>query len=75
MKKRISDKQKCRKLKEDPTLKPEKALQQNLCETNKKNVFSDIEYSNLYPKWSKPARHYRTPNIHKAFLTGSRPPF
>ena len=42
MKKRISDKQKFRKLNEDPTLKPEKVLQQNLCETNKKNVFSDI---------------------------------
>ena len=42
MKESISDKQKFRKLNEDPTLKPEKVLQQNLCETNKKNVFSDI---------------------------------
>ena len=48
----ISEKQKFRKLKEDPSLKPERALQRTLCEINKKNIFNDIEYSNLYRKGS-----------------------
>ena len=71
----ISDKQKFKKLKEDPTLKCEKALQRTLRETNKKNIFSDTEYSNLHPKGSKPARLYGTPKIYMAFLPGSLPPF
>ena len=37
-----SDKQKFRKLKEDPTLNCERALQRTLREINKKNIFSDI---------------------------------
>ena len=41
----------------------------------KKNKFSDIEYSNLYRKCTKPAQLYGTPKIHKAFLPGSLPPF
>ena len=40
-----------------------------------KNIFSDIEYSNLYPKGTKPARLYGTTKTHKAFLPGSLPPF
>ena len=48
----ISEKQKFRKLKEDPSLKPERALQRTLREINKKNIFNDIEYSNLYRKGS-----------------------
>ena len=71
----ISDQKKFRKLKEYPTLKRERALQWTLREINKKNIFSDIEYSNLYPKGTKPARLYGTPKIHKAFLRGSPPPF
>ena len=67
----ISDQKKFRKLKEYPTLKRERALQRTLREINKKNIFSDIEYSNLYPKGTKPARLYGTPKIHKAFLPGS----
>ena len=39
----ISDKQKFRKLKDDPTLKRERALQRTLRETNKKNIFSDTD--------------------------------
>ena len=54
----ITDKQKFRILMEDPTLKREKALQRTLRETDKKNIFSDFEYSNLFPKGSKPARLY-----------------
>ena len=41
----------------------------------KTNIFSDIQYLNLYPKGTKPARLYGTPKIHKAFLPGSLPPF
>ena len=41
----ISEKQKFRKSKEDPTLKRERALQLTLREINKKNIFSDMEYS------------------------------
>ena len=67
----LNDKQQFRKFKEGPTLKRERALQWNLREINKKNIFSDIEYSSLYPKCSKPARLYETPKIHKAFLQGS----
>ena len=40
-----------------------------------KNIFSDIEYSNLYPKGTKPALTYGTPKIHKASLPDSFPPF
>ena len=71
----ISDKRKFRKLKEDPTLKRKRALQRILREINKKNIFNDIEYSNLYPKGSKPARRYGTPKIHKACLPGFFPAF
>ena len=75
MTKLISDKQKFRKLKEDHTLKRERALPRTLLEINKKNILCDTEYSNLYPKGSKPARLYGTPKIHKTFLPGSLPPF
>ena len=51
----ISDQQKCGKLKEDPTLKRQRVIQRTLREINKKNICSDIEYSNLYPKSTKPA--------------------
>ena len=71
----ISDKQKSRILKEDPTLKCERALQRTLREINKNNIFSDTEHSNLYSKDSEPARLCETPKIHKAFLPGSLPPF
>ena len=71
----INDKQKFRKVKQDPTLKRERALQRTLREINKKNVFSDTEYSNLYPKGSKPARLYGTKKIYKAFLPDSLYPF
>ena len=75
MKKLISVQKKFRKLKVDPTLKRERALERTLREINKKNKFSDIEYSNLYPKGTKPPRLNGTPKIHKAFLPGSLPPF
>ena len=54
----ISDQKKFRKLKEYPTWKGERALQQTLREVNKNNIFSDIEYSNLYPKGTKPGMEH-----------------
>ena len=71
----VSDQKKFGKLKEDPTLKCERALQQTLREINKKNIFSNIEYSNLYRKGNKPTRLNGTPIRLKAFLPGSLPPF
>ena len=41
---------------------------------NEKSIFSESEYSNLYPKGSKIARLYGTPKIHKSFSSGSIPP-
>ena len=63
----ISGKQKSKKLKEDPTLKLERPLQPNLHEINIKNVFSDFEYSNLYPKGSRPVQLYGTPKMWRVF--------
>ena len=70
----ISDKKKFKKLTNDPTIKQEKALQRTLCKLNKKSIFSESEYSDLYPKGSKTARLYGPPNIHKFFSSGSIPP-
>ena len=41
---------------------------------NKKKIFSESEYSDLYPNGSKIARLYGTPKIHKSFSPGSIPP-
>ena len=41
---------------------------------NKKIIFGESEYSDLYPKVSKIARLYGTPKIHKSFSSGSIPP-
>ena len=49
-------------------------MQKTLCKLNKKSIFSEIEYSNLYPKGSKIARLYGTPKIHKSFSSGPIPP-
>ena len=60
----ITDQKKFRKLKKDLPLKRERALERTLCEISKKYIFSEIEYSNLYPKAIKPARLYGTPKTH-----------
>ena len=71
----ISGKQKIRKLKKDPTLKRGRALQRTWHVINTKNIFSDVEYSNLRLQGYKPARLYGTTKIYNAFLPGSYPPF
>ena len=70
----ISDKKKFKKLTNDPTIKREQALQRTLPKLNKKSIFSESEYFDLYPKGSKIARLYDTPKIHKSFSSGSIPP-
>ena len=70
----ISDKKKFKKLTNDPTIKREQALQRTLRKLNKKSIFSESEYSDLYPKGSKIARLYGTPKMHKSFSSGSTPP-
>ena len=71
MTKLISDKKKFKKtLKKfkktnDPTLKREQALQRALRKINKKSIFSESKYFDLYLKGSKIARLYGTPKIHK----------
>ena len=49
-------------------------LQRTLHKLNKKNICSEIEYSDLDPKGSKIARLYGTPKILKSFSPGSIPP-
>ena len=69
----ISDSCKFEKLNEDPTLKHEASLQRFLLKLKQKNVFNEIEYDNLYPSASAPARIYGTPKMHKFTSSGSFP--
>ena len=73
MTKLISAKKKFKKLANDPTIKREQALQRTLHKLNRKSIFSESEYSDLYPKGSKIARLYGTPKMHKSFWPGSIP--
>ena len=69
----ISDKKKFKKLTNDPTIKREQALQRTLHKLNKKSIFRESEYSDLYPEGSKIARLYGTPKINNSFSSGSIP--
>ena len=69
----ISDTSKFEKLNEDPTLKREASVQRFLRKLNQKNFFNEIEYGELYPSGSAPARIYGTPKRHKFFSSGSFP--
>ena len=55
----ISDTSKFEKLNEDPTLNV------FYVSRNKKNFFNEIEYDQLYPSGSAPARIYGTPKMKK----------
>ena len=74
MMKLISDKKKILKFTHDPITKREQALQRKIGKLNKKNIFSESEYSEIYPKGSEIAGLHGTPNIHKSFSPGSIPP-
>ena len=52
------------KLNEDPTLKREVSLQRFLHKLKPKKRFNEIEYDQLYPSGSAPARICDTPKIH-----------
>ena len=67
----ISDKKKNVKLTHDLTIKREQALQSTW---NKRIIFSESEYFDIYPKGSRIAKLYSTPKIHKSFTPGSIPP-
>ena len=45
-----------------------------LCKLNKKSIFSEREYSDLYPKCSKIGNLYGTKKLHKSFSSGFIPP-
>ena len=60
----ISDTCKFGKLNEDPNLKHEASLQHFLRKLKQKNFFNEIEYDQLYPSGSAPARICDTPKIH-----------
>ena len=63
----ISDTSKFEKLNEDPTLNV------FYVSRNKKNFFNEIEYDQLYPSGSAPARIYGTPKMHKFSSSDSFP--
>ena len=58
----------------DPTVKREQALQRTLRKINKKSIFSESKYFDLYLKGSKIARIYGTPKMYKSFSSGSISP-
>ena len=69
----ISDTSKFEKLNEDPTLKSEASLQRFLCKLKQKHFLNEIEYDNIYPSGSAPARIYGTPKMHKFCSSDSFP--
>ena len=48
-------------------IKRKQAIQRTIHKLNKKSIFSEREYSNLYPEGSKIARHFGTPEINNLF--------
>ena len=69
----ISDTSKFEKLNEDPALQCEASLQRFLCKLKQKNVFNEIEYDNLYPSGSAPARIYSISKMHNFSSSDSFP--
>ena len=57
----------------DPTIKREQALERTLRKLNKKSIFNESEYSDLYLKGSKIDRFHGTQKILKSFSSGSIP--
>jgi len=61
----INDTSKVKLLKEDPTQKRENHLQRTLRNLKKKGFINTVDYDNIYPIGSQPARIYGTPKMHK----------
>ena len=56
-------------------MKREASLQRFLRKLKQKNFFNEIEYDNLYPSGSAPARIYGSPKMHKFSSSDSFPKF
>ena len=54
-------------------MKREASLLRLLRKLKQKKFFNEIEYDNLYPSGSAPARIYDTPKMHKFFSSDSFP--
>ena len=61
----LNDKNKFKKLSEDPTKLREGQLQRYLRELKKKQFLDDATYERIYPSGSQPSRLYGTPKVHK----------
>ena len=61
----LSNKNKFKKLSEDPTKLREGQLQRYLRELKKKQFLDDATYGRIYPSTSQPSRLYGAPKIHK----------
>ena len=70
-----SNKNKFKKLSEDPTKLREGQLQRYLRELKKKPILDDATYERIYPSGSQPSRLYGTPKVHKIKPNFELPPF
>ena len=70
-----SDKNKFKKVPEDPTKLREGPLQRYLRELKKKQLLDDATYEHIYPSGSQPSRLYSTPKVHKIKSNSEVPPF
>ena len=61
----LSDKNKFKKLSEDPTKLRKRQLQRYLRELKKKQFLDDVTYERIYPSGSPSSRLYGTPKFHK----------
>ena len=70
----ISDSNKFKILKKDPTLLRQGQLQRFLLSLKKKGFFTDGDYEKVYPRGSQPARMYGLPKLHKKFVVEGKMP-
>ena len=71
----LNDKNKFKKLPEDPTKLREGQLQRYLRELKKKQFLDDATYERIYTSGSQPSRLYGTPKIHKIKSNSEVPSF
>ena len=71
----LSDKNKFKKLSEDPTKLSKGQLQQYLREFKKEQFLDDATYERIYPSGSQHSRLYGTPKVHKIKSDSEVPSF
>ena len=71
----LSDKNKFKKLSEDPIKLREGQLQRYLRELKKKQFLDDATYERIYQSGSQPSRLYSTPKVHKIKSNSEVPSF